>query len=151
MIEYARQGILGFELPEGWTYTYSDRMIACGPSPSGIGCSFRAEISDPNDPNRVFALTSASELATEFYRGSAGSGVYGRNYEDPNRPNQPVIVPSTEFDAYERAAWVIGHEVDGHINHQLPGTSSGELQSQYYGRRALQAWREYLRRSDDGY
>jgi RHS repeat-associated protein len=39
MVEHARNGILGFELPRGWTFTYSDKMIACGRPASGIGCS----------------------------------------------------------------------------------------------------------------
>jgi hypothetical protein len=150
MIEHARNGNLGFEIPDDWTYSYSDQLIACGSMPGGTGCVFRAEISDPNDPNRVFALTNPEKRTTEFDRGAASQGTYSTSYQNPSNTNEVVFTPPTELDAYEQAAWVLGHEVDGHINQSLPGTSTGELQSQYYGRRAVNAWRRFLEKSNRG-
>jgi len=69
--------------------------------PGGTGCAFRAEISDPNDPNRAFALTNQEELATEFYR------VYDTSYQNPSNTNEVVFTSPTELDAYEQAAWVV--------------------------------------------
>jgi len=111
---------------------------------------FRAEISDPDDPNRVFALTNVGERTTEFYRGAASEGVYDTSYQNPSNTNEIVFTSPTELDAYEQGAWVLGHEINGHINQSLPGTSAGELQSQYYGRRAVKVWRDFLEKLTHG-
>lgn len=144
MIEHALNGDLGFEVSNEWSYSYSDKMIACGPSPSGRGCGFRAEIDDPNDPNRALALTDPENETTEFYRGSASEGTYDTSYQNPSNTGEIVFVAPTHLDEREQGAWVLGHEIDGHINHRLGGDSSGELQAQYFGRKALKAWRDYL-------
>jgi RHS repeat-associated protein len=141
VIALARAGRLGFDVPEGWTYTYSPKMVACMRGPSSNGCFARTDITDPDDENRAWAITSQSGNHTDFFGGSATAETIALPFVRPSEPDSPIFTPPTMMNAYEKAAYVIGHEVNGHLVHDLNGNPEQELLANYYGREAIRAYR----------
>jgi len=150
-IEIAREGGLGFELPQGWQYFFDDKYGGCARFGMSEGCIPVAdeepiEADDYIQP--VWALTSRSANQTTFFRDSAAPNpkmeiMYMSPDQDPDIPSVTFVQPQP-FTALEMAAYVLGHEVDGHLNHQDGGWSDQEMQANYYGLQAVKALRAYL-------
>jgi len=61
----------------------------------------------------------------------------GGDFVRPENPTDLIITPGLKLNAREKAAFVIGHEIDGHLNHGLIGSTIDESLSNYYGLKAL--------------
>jgi hypothetical protein len=152
-VQIAEEGGLGFTLPENWVFEYSDQYGACFRM-SSMGCTPVAG-EEPFiagarvDP--VWALTSPSAMHTVFYRDSASSiEKMGLAYTRPSDDEIPsvVFVAPQPFTALEMAAYVIGHEVDGHLNFGGSGATMDEMAANYYGLKAVQSLRAYLAQAE---
>lgn len=136
---------MGFEWPEVWSYDYDPRFAACG-SLGGSACvpvASETPMKDTPSLRTLHALTRRDINHTTFYRTSA-SPVAEKAviYADPARGwlEATVIAPQA-FSAREMAAYVIGHEVHGHIVNHLGADSNSEMQCNFYGLKAVRALR----------
>ena len=142
--ELAKQGHLGFQIPEGHEWEYRDvygkfpgclgggDVIVCPPVEQGVG---------PDDPKRAWAGTNPKTNHTIFYRGSASAEVIEMAHVHPESEMEYREV--LQLDACEKAAYVIGHEVNGHLNKGLGGSANDELQANHYGRESLMHYRAH--------
>ena len=66
------------------------------------------------------------------------------NYASGNI-QQTKVTNGFKLTPAEHAAYTIGHEANGHINKGLTGITVHENMANYYGFKAVKAYREYMK------
>jgi hypothetical protein len=148
VIDIGWKGGLGFDWPDGWAYFYNPQYGACGKIGNNpcVPVSSDTPIEENGDRMRsVWALTDRQGNHTTFFRNSASPKPAGAiSYADPTTGlGEGVVAYSKGYTAREMAAYVIGHEVRGHLVEHLDGMSRGEMLANYYGMQAVKALRIY--------
>ena len=143
-------GGLGFEFPEGWAYYFDDQYGACGRM-KNLGCIMigsQTPIEESEGIEPVWALTRRSTNHTTFFRDSAAAReAITIAYGDPAKgENHISVIAPQPFTAREMAAYVIGHEVHGHLVRNLDAGMNGEMTSNFYGLQAVRALRAFSKR-----
>ena len=146
VIDIAKTGQLGFEMPEGWTWEYVPNYGACMRllTTSCALVQSDAPLEESENTRTIWAATNRSTNHTIFFKGSAlpRSAQAGAYVKPGSEGSVVTFVGPHEMTASEMAAYVIGHEVHGHLVEDLDGTSMDEMVGNFYGfaaRRALRA------------
>jgi hypothetical protein len=145
VIERARRGELGFTPPEGWTWQYVPNYGACMTLLT-TSCALvegEAPFEESERTRPIWAATDRSAKHTVFFKGSASPRTAGAaSYVKPGEDASSVtIIGPHEMTAEEMAAYVLGHEVHGHLVEDLGGSSIEEMRGNYFGFAAVRALR----------
>ena len=142
------EGALGFKAPDGWTFVYHSQFGACAKM---LGSSCIPVVGDnrfkeEGNLTPVRAITTRSENHTMFFRDSASAdSAITIAYADPSSDDFAVMIIAPQpFTDMEMAAYVIGHEVHGHLLNDHGGDSISEMKCNYYGLQAVMGLRKIL-------
>ena len=143
MIQLAEEGKLSFNVPDGYEWEYRDTTAAIKDCGHPTGCKPVEGVSSGHE-GRALAVTSPRENYSVYYRGSAKAGMTEIHYTIPGKENEIIYLRVPPLDAYETAAFTIGHEIDGHLNYKVNGrTTTDERKANFYGFEALKSYRRH--------